>query len=361
MFKVMIVDDMEVLRRDVKRLKLWGDKSGFIITEEAKDGLEALKKLEENPVDLVITDIRMPNMDGIELLKNIFERKLCPFAVLLSDYTEYGYARQGFLYGAFDYIGKPADEKELGLVLERIHKGLVSKRLEERRLVEMQEFIEGTLFTATDIKRIVQLISQGDLNAIKLIEDMVESIGNAYNYDISKAMVVLKNAVAQIINGTLEEHIWITRLELGLLKDIDLASTMGWAQIKKTVASKGESLIIAINKFIGCHDNNKVKQVCNYVLEHAEEELSVKAISERLYISKSYLSEIFRNEMGVPLLEYINMVKMEYAKKLLRDENLKNYEVAYKLGFKDNEYFSKVFKRHIGMPPSEFRQKEYQI
>ena len=75
MFKVMIVDDVEVMRRDVKRLKLWGESSGFIIEAEAVDGLDALEQLEKHSIDLVITDIRMPHVDGIELLRQISEKK----------------------------------------------------------------------------------------------------------------------------------------------------------------------------------------------------------------------------------------------------------------------------------------------
>jgi two-component system, response regulator YesN len=360
MFKVMIVDDMEVLRRDVKRLKLWGENSGFIITEEAKDGLDALKKLELNPVDLVITDIRMPNMDGIELLRNISEKKLCPFAVLLSDYTEYNYARQGFMYGAFDYIGKPADEEELAKLLERIRQQLTEKQMEKQKLAELQEIVEEAFFTAADVKQIIEMVCNGETKAAVLTADMVEIVGESYNYDIRKALLVIKSAVNEIINETLKKHQWITTyVDINLLKNIDFADCKDWEEIKAAVVQVEEKLISVVIRFIGCHDSNIVKQACEFVLEHVDGELSVKMLSERLFISKSYLSDIFKQKFGVSLLEYITMVKIECAKMLLREENLKNYEIAYKLGFKDNEYFSKVFKKHTGMSLTEFRQKGF--
>jgi two-component system response regulator YesN len=349
---------MEVLRRDVKRLRLWGENSGFIITEEAKDGLDALKKLEANPIDLVITDIRMPNMDGIELLRNISEKKLCPYAVLLSDYTEYNYARQGFVYGAFDYIGKPLDEKELANLLERIRQHLEEKQQEEQKLTELQEIVEEAFFPAADVKQIIEFICNGDAKAAVSANAMVDTIGTSFNYDKTKALLVLKNAMNMVINETLKNHPWITAyMGADLLKNINFEDCKDWEEIKAAVIEAEERLISVIVKFIGSHDSTIVKQVCEYVLEHIDEELSVKMLSEKMFISKSHLSYIFKQKFGVSLLEYITMVKIERAKRLLREENLKNYEIAYKLGFQDNEYFSKVFKRHTGMSPTEFRKK----
>lgn len=358
MFKVMIVDDMEVLRRDVKRLKLWGENSGFIITEEAKDGLEALKKLESGPVDLVITDIRMPSMDGIELLRNISEKKLCPFVVLLSDYTEYNYARQGFVYGAFDYIGKPVDEKELSNLLERISQHLDEKLQEEQKLNELQGIVEEAFYPADDVKQIIKMICHGEAKAAVLADDMVDTVGAAFNYDKRKALLILKNAMNKIINETLKNHQWITSyIDINLFKNIDFANCKDWEEIKADVVGVEEKLISVIVRFIGSNNSGIVKQACEYVLEHVDDKLSVKMLSERLYISKSYLSDIFKQKFGSSLLEYITMVKMERAKMLLQDENLKNYEIAYKLGFQDNEYFNKVFKKYTGMSLTEFRQK----
>ncbi|HNU80766.1 MAG TPA: response regulator, partial [Bacillota bacterium] len=77
MLRIMIVDDVDIVRKELKRLKLWGDKTGFVISGEACNGHEALEKLEESKFDMVITDIRMPKVDGMELLKEITRRKLC--------------------------------------------------------------------------------------------------------------------------------------------------------------------------------------------------------------------------------------------------------------------------------------------
>ena len=358
MYRVMIVDDMEILRRDVKRLKLWGESSGFVIAEEARDGLDALKKLEAGPVDLVITDIRMPNMDGIELLRHISGKKLCPFTVLLSDYTEYGYAKQAFLYGAFDYIGKPVDETELAGLLERIRQHLDERREEEQQLTELREIVDEAFFTAADVEQIIAAVCRADTKAVAMTADMVDTVGASFDCDAAKAAWILKNAVGEMAKGTLKNHPWLTQyIDADSLRNIDFTNCKDWKEVKTAVVGAAEELIFAVSKFIGRHDNGMVKQTCEYVLGHIDNELSVKMLAEKLYISKSYLSDIFRQKFGVSLLEYITMVKIERAKRLLAAEDLKNYEIAYKLGFQDNEYFNKVFKKHTGMSLTEFRAK----
>lgn len=358
MYKVMIVDDMEILRRDVKRLKLWGENSGFMVTGEAKDGADALKKLEEDPVDLVITDIRMPNMDGIELLRHISERKLCPFSVLLSDYTEYGYARQGFIYGAFDYIGKPVGETELAGLLERVRRQLEEKRQEEQKLVELQEIVEDAFFTAADVEGIIGAVCRGEVKAVALTAVMVDTVGASFDYDRTKAALILKNAVGLITGEALKKLPWLQNyIDVRLVRDVDLAGCKDWDEVKTAVVGAAEALIFVVSRFIGGRESGVVKQTCEYVLEHIDEELSVKILAERMYISRSYLSDIFRQNFGLSLLEYITMVKIERAKRLLAEETLKNYEIAYRLGFQDNEYFNKVFKKHTGMSLTEFKMK----
>lgn len=356
MFKVMIVDDMEVLQRDVKRLKLWGENSGFIIEEEAKDGQEALEKLQAKSIDLVITDIRMPNMDGIELLQQISEKKLCPFTVLLSDYTEYNYARQGFLYGAFDYISKPVEEKELAKLLTRVKNQLDEKLRQEQKLQVLQGIAEEALFIADDTKQVITLIQNGDPKAESFSSSLIDKIGLHFNSDQSTTLITLHSAIHGIISETVKNHEWIGLfVDVDDLKTVDYSNCKSKEELKALAMSVLEKLISVINRLIGCHNNKIVKQACEYTLKYIDEDISVKILSEKLFINKSYLSEIFKQQFGITVLEYITMVKMERAKKLLLEGNLKNYQIAEMLGFHDNEYFGRLFKKHTGVLPKDYR------
>ena len=119
MYQILIVDDKEIFRRKMKRLPYFKNNDVFTIQYEAQNGLEALEIIKKEKVDVVITDIRMPIIDGLELLKEIKDEQLCKCVILLSEYSDFEYAKKGLVYGAFDYIVKPVDDGKVSAVLER--------------------------------------------------------------------------------------------------------------------------------------------------------------------------------------------------------------------------------------------------
>ena len=121
-FNVLIADDKAVFRRRLLRFSYWNNNTGkFTVAGEASNGLEALEKLEQGNIDLLITDIRMPFVDGMELLKVIHEKQLCPCTILFSEFSDFEYARAGIINGAFDYLLKSADESQLSDALDRAY------------------------------------------------------------------------------------------------------------------------------------------------------------------------------------------------------------------------------------------------
>lgn len=356
LYKVLIVDDLEILRYDLKRMAIWGETTGFSIEGEAENGADALKKLKATPFDLVITDIRMPVMDGMDLLKAVSEEKLCPCIVLLSDYTEYSYAREGLLHGAFDYLGKPVDSKKLAELLSRVRVHLDNLRLEQAQLKQLKGLADEAFFPAQDVERVIGLLNEGDIRAVDVTGQMVEMVGAALRYDEPKSAIILKNAVESIFSRVVSEHEWISLYtNLSAIKQLNLTEG-DWQTIKEKVKKAAEKLVLFLQKMIiWKSDAGIIKSACLQVLYHIEEGISVKYIAEKLYINKTYLSELFKQSTGVSLLEYITMVKVERAKFLLRSGTCKNYEIAERLGFNDHEYFSKIFKKHTGLSPNNYK------
>lgn len=110
--KLMIVDDEPLIIRSLKVALPWAD-YGIEIVGEARNGELALQLFKEVQPDIVLSDIRMPSVDGMELMKSLFS--ICPdiIFILISGYGEFEYARIGLREGAFDYILKPIDHEEL--------------------------------------------------------------------------------------------------------------------------------------------------------------------------------------------------------------------------------------------------------
>lgn len=118
MYRVMLVEDDSAIAYVYSRLDTWGQQ-GFFIDGEASNGSQAIALLKDHPVDIIFTDIRMPLMGGIDMMKAV--KKILPdvLFVLISSYNEFEYAREGLKLGALDYISKPLEEKELEEVLKK--------------------------------------------------------------------------------------------------------------------------------------------------------------------------------------------------------------------------------------------------
>lgn len=93
----------------------------------------------------------------------------------------------------------------------------------------------------------------------------------------------------------------------------------------------------------------------SYIREHYTENLSLSQVAEKLGVSNGYLSTLLNQNMGCGFVDYLNQIRIDWACCYLRQSYLKNYEIAYKVGFQDEKYFSKVFKKVIGMTPKEYR------
>ena len=93
-YTVLIVDDEFLIRKGMRQFLDW-EQYGFTIIGEVANGLEALKFAKTNQVDLMITDIRMPGLDGLELVEKLHENNLYPYVTILSGYGEFEYARTG--------------------------------------------------------------------------------------------------------------------------------------------------------------------------------------------------------------------------------------------------------------------------
>lgn len=103
--------------------------------------------------------------------------------------------------------------------------------------------------------------------------------------------------------------------------------------------------------------NHMVELAKEYVEEHYYENLTLTDVAQKVGISPSYLSTLFQKQMGKGFVDYLNEIRIEHACTYLQQHYLKTYEIAYKVGFKDEKYFSKVFKKVTGRPPSEYRKK----
>ncbi len=112
MFRVFLADDEPWVLITLKNLIDWGNE-GFIICGEATDGVKAWERIRTLEPDLILSDIQMPGLTGIELLQKIREENLNAQVVFISGYSDFKYAQAAIRYGCSNYLLKPIDEEEL--------------------------------------------------------------------------------------------------------------------------------------------------------------------------------------------------------------------------------------------------------
>lgn len=357
----MIVDDMEVMRRQIKRLALWGENTGFHIIDEAEDGQEALIKLKRQPVDLLITDIKMPRVDGMELLKETYENDLATCVVFLSEYGEFNFAKEAIQYDIFDYLVKPVQDKELKMLLEKVKNHIKEKEQTEVHLKKLESKLMDKIdvyYPTNNLIAIIKYISIGNKKAIEATVSMVEETATALEYDKLKVAIVLEKAFNEIWMEVRKNHDWLEQFV-----DTTTFATMGLTHYKdidsmtEKVVEMTKLLISIINTYIiGNRNNPIINQICMYVINNIERKINMSSISEALFLSKNYIGDVFKEETGMTVGQYITMVKIQRAKHLILNDMLKNYEVAQRLGYNDVEYFGKTFKKITGLSPAEFRK-----
>lgn len=248
MHKVVIVEDEKLVRQGIILSTNWASINCMVVGE-ASNGEEGLAVIKKYEPDIVVTDICMPVMTGIEMIETLREEGYMQNVIFLTAYDDFSYAQQAIRLSVCDYILKPFKDGEL--------ENCILKMLEKNR----------------------------------------------------------KNA------------------ELVQEKDQNL-------QLKKGDKSK------------------YLAEAFAYIDKHyMDTDISIQKVADVLGISGGHLSHLFRKETNFTMMNYVVNCRMRAAKNLLKDYHYKIYEVAEKVGYRDITYFSAIFKKHVGVSPSEYQDR----
>jgi two-component system response regulator YesN len=103
-------------------------------------------------------------------------------------------------------------------------------------------------------------------------------------------------------------------------------------------------------------EKNNMQQIEEYLQEHYQEDITLQEIADKFFLSREYISRKFKQDYHATLTDYLTNIRMQKAKSLLKNPYLKIYEIAYGVGYQNEKYFSKVFKKYTGQTPNEYRQ-----
>ncbi|WP_342555993.1 response regulator [Paenibacillus sp. FSL R7-0652] len=174
MLKVLLVDDEMYIRKGMYELIDW-QSLGMEIAGEAENGLEALNKAECMNPDIIITDIRMPILDGLDLIRAVEKSPtLEPVFIIISGYHDFKYAQQAIRYGVQDYILKPIDDEEMTATLQKAAHSIRNKRKhaflaeEQANRIMLKDMIKGQVRTEDEI-RYAEMLGIDRETALKIV------------------------------------------------------------------------------------------------------------------------------------------------------------------------------------------------
>ena len=341
MYQVMIVDDYEILRRKIRYLPIWKRFSEFQIVAEAENGEEALDILKEKRVQIVLTDIQMPFMDGIELLRKIQNEKLADCVILLSEDRKFEYAYQGLILGAFDYLIKPVEEETLEHVLNRAVEYLEDGKKTDILPAER----ELALFCVEDKAGISESCLRTFVDKIE-----TEQKNKKKDLDFSEIYTDVVEKIKQEISWT--EYV-IPRQD----KFYTAIKEKKKVQEQREVFNQGiRHLHRKIHILHPLQKSDLVCKVCDLVLNHPQKKYCLAEISDHFFVNKTYLSHQFKQETGNALTHYIALFKVECAKKMLLDTAMSSVDIAEYLGYENARYFTQIFRKIVGKTMAEYRK-----
>jgi two-component system, response regulator YesN len=220
MNKVILVDDEMYFRKGLRNLINWED-CGFQVVGEAANGEDALKMMHEVNPDLIVTDIRMPVLDGIGLIKQAIEIDgVQTKFIIISGHSDFKYAQQALRYGVHDFVLKPIDQDEIEQTLRSLSKTInEQKKLHEQMLEEQAKIVFNHLLLGQGKENdhsvdLLNLLSLGNPNEFfYLLIEVNGMLGEStLNNEerVRQIKLTLANVIRDVCSG--HERIWIQKV-----------------------------------------------------------------------------------------------------------------------------------------------------
>ncbi|MBD3921652.1 response regulator [Paenibacillus sp. PR3] len=394
MKKVMLVDDEILIRENIRDCIPW-TQEGFAYCGDAPDGEVALPLIDQHVPDILITDIKMPFMNGLELSRIVRDKYPEMKIIILSGHDEFEYAREALRLGVEDYCLKPVSAADIVKLLQEVSCKIDRQRQDRERL----EKLANRLASQRDV-----VGPAGGGERLAITGHGVDGMGVSVGFDATGAapshvhldrqrfvsfLKVGVQAEADLyIRGYLSPlrgidwsaasygryalndltvECWQAARELLRSPELTAEENQRFTQALATVRSTDDAvqyLLLVAEQFwtwraqAAGRYSDQLRDVKAFIDSHiGDDKLSLQDAAAHVRMSPSHLSKVFAQETGETFIEYVMQMRIRKAMELLLATNDKTYEVAFKVGYNDAHYFSNVFRKATGMTPRDFRKR----
>lgn len=399
MWKVLIADDEPKIRRGL-RSSIERLRPDMTVVAEAEDGKAALAMVEYEKPDILMIDIRMPFLNGLELIERIRIIHRDCVIIVVTGHDEFEYAKRALQLKVFEYVLKPVSRDLLASVLERAVSELAVSRSQSQYLDWAREQLERNMpllreqFLRDWVKDRLSRYEIGE-QAVFLGIEISDPRSMAVVHVVERPILIgpqmeKERRLSLLAVRKMVEELFLPFEPLAVFQDendniVVLGRSTGGSDWMETVLriearadrSLRETLVVAhkpvpggaegipetyesLTREIFDKSNHRTCVVLaqNFIDAHfADPGISLEKVASAVGISPGYLSRLLKLETSLSFIEYLTRVRITMAVRLMNDPAMKVYEVAEAVGYQSQHYFSRAFKRVFGRCPVEYRTK----
>lgn len=392
MYSIILIDNEPFTLEFLSVLVPWQE-YGFKLAGKFEDPKDALDFIRENSPDLVISDIRMPDISGIDIAKFCYEFSTGTRVVLISAYRDFEYAKQAIKYSVLDYVEKPVKKKDIIEILKKyrppVEKSDANFPSDEELSASQWLFSDLMCGIITDKNELISRLEGININpdianrpcclfTIHLnnfdsyLKDTwkykKEQLYHAVCYIISEmhdgyTFFVIRHSynnievIAISDSAKNNDKAFSERLEelknelktiLGL--DSKIISTSFSDNLSYYITNEPESKIGTF-----AHENKTINKVYEFIETNYKNPISLDDIANYVNLSKVYFCIFYKKHTGETFLDTLNRYRIAQAEKILTENpDVKTSMMYTSVGFSNQGYFYKTFKQYTGKTPNEY-------
>ncbi|MDX8047561.1 response regulator [Gracilibacillus sp. S3-1-1] len=374
--KVLLVDDEKNVIDVMKILGKWKT-YGITTILEANCGKEAKNIIEKERPEIIFTDIKMPGINGLELMTWLDTISYHGKVIFVTGYHDYSYMRQAIKHNSFDYLLKPIEADLFNQILQEAveawKQDYLNSNITEDKYAYNKVVTDACLGETFDIHALSSSLPEAEQYEVTLLsfyhthyaDPVIDTLANKlYTQRLGNAYSLLIDYNICLVL-TLENE-WFT-VEKWLSEQIECSIRIVTSKKPQPLTRLPETFSILQRKM---HDNqyrhiqqaaqleqlNRMQDIISYVNDYYMEDISLETLSNLFFLSREHISRKFKQETGLPLSKYVTKLRIDQAKYWLVETEETIYSIALMLGYQDENFFSKLFKKMTGSTPSEYRK-----
>jgi len=354
MYKLLIADDEALVRAGLYYCNDW-NAMGYEVCAMLEDGNDVLEYLERERIDVLLTDIRMYKISGLEVAAIVKEKYPWVKVILLSGYKEFEYAREAMHCGVYEYLLKPVDYEQLTELFIKIKAELDEAAGEEQLLHSIGEEEYGQILELT---RMVAGAVFGEEEetwlAYAKFKPMIANMPSKVRGIVTKRLLELLQSKLYLKDESLAVELEQQLKQVRLSADAEEGAQLTQFLSRLNDELVGRRLIEMRGKGV----DESVSVACNWIRNHLGDDFTLQDVADFVHISARHFRRRFESEMKEGFSDYVLRLRMETAMKLLEEGDRNPDDVGAMVGYQSEKYFHRLFKKCVGCTAREYQHRK---